>query len=382
LGSEEEETEVNEPRSRHSDAGIIKKGEKIVNHGLIQELFSGPIDIVGDIHGEIDALRDLLKHLGYDTGGVHPQDRRLVFIGDLTDRGPDSPAVVELVSGLVSRGLAQCVLGNHELNLLREARKEGNGWYFDDNQDHLKGKFLDSRPLEAKKRPGIRAFLSSLPIALERADLRLVHAAWHASSIDKIRSSPLSALELYDQHHGRALQLGEDTGLARRAKMEEESVGDRLNDPNTRVALLPGVAALDALYQDANSVRIVTSGLERVAEEVFFASGKWRMVDRFRWWDEYREATSVIVGHYWRWPTSVAREAYSRGEPDLFRDYAAHHWFGLKRNVFCVDFAVGARYKERVGRDRAKFECRLGAVRWPERELVFEDGKKMATTEG
>ena len=39
---------------------------------LIQALFDGPIDIVGDIHGEIDALRDLLGQLGYDAAGEHP----------------------------------------------------------------------------------------------------------------------------------------------------------------------------------------------------------------------------------------------------------------------------------------------------------------------
>ena len=342
---------------------------------LIRELSPGPIDIVGDIHGEMDALQDLLKYLGYDRGGVHPQGRHLVFIGDLTDRGPDSPAVIELVSGLVSRGLAQCVLGNHELNLLRKARKEGNGWYFDDNQDHRKRKFLDSKPVDAEKRSSIEVFLSSLPLALERADLRVVHAAWHAGSIDDIRSSTLSAIELYDVHHDRALRLGEDTGLAQRAKIEAHSIGDGLTDPDSVPPLLPGLAALDALYQDANPVRIVTSGLERVAERVFFASGKWRMVDRFPWWDEYRDATPVIIGHYWRWPTAAARDAYSRGEPDLFQKHAAHHWFGASGSVFCVDFAVGARYKERAGDPKTGFQCHLAAVRWPEQDLVFDDGR-------
>jgi hypothetical protein len=40
-----------------------------MSHGLIRQLFLGPIDIVGDIHGEIDALRHLLGHLGM-TGAV------------------------------------------------------------------------------------------------------------------------------------------------------------------------------------------------------------------------------------------------------------------------------------------------------------------------
>ena len=59
---------------------------------LIQSLPEGPLDIVGDIHGEFDALLALLSHLGYDLQGHHPQGRTLVFVGDFCDRGPDSPA--------------------------------------------------------------------------------------------------------------------------------------------------------------------------------------------------------------------------------------------------------------------------------------------------
>jgi hypothetical protein len=347
---------------------------------LIRPLFPGPIDIVGDIHGEIDALKDLLGHLGYEADGVHPLGRRLVFIGDLTDRGPDSPALINVVSGLVARGLAQCLLGNHELNLLREARKEGNGWYFKESHDRRKGKFLDSRPIAADRRADVTEFLSRLPLALERDDLRLVHAAWHSMSIAAIRLSTTSVLELYQKHHARAVGLGNDTGLSFRAKAEEGQWGEGLSNPDVSVSMLPAIAALDALYQDANPVRIVTSGLERIAETPFFASGKWRMVNRSRWWDEYHEDIPVIVGHYWRWPTGSSRDALSNGEPDLFDGLAPQQWFGARRNVFCVDFAVGARYKERAsGADR--FECRLGAVRWPERELVFDDGRKFELAE-
>ena len=66
-----------------------------------------------------------------------------------------------------------------------------------------------------------------------------------------------------------------------------------------------------------------------------------------------------------------------RGEPDLFGAYPPNAWFGAKKNVFCVDFAVGARYKERAGGGVPPFECRLGAVRWPEQELVMDDGTRM-----
>jgi hypothetical protein len=73
--------------------------------------------------------------LGYGAKGVHPAGRRLVFVGDLTDRGSDSPAVLQFVRTLMDRGLAQCLLGNHELNLLRQETKAGNGWFFDLDHD-------------------------------------------------------------------------------------------------------------------------------------------------------------------------------------------------------------------------------------------------------
>jgi hypothetical protein len=350
------------------------------SESLVRDLFPGPLDLIGDIHGEVGALRDLLGVLGYGRDGVHPEGRRLVFLGDLSDRGPDSPAVIELVSNLVARGLAQCLMGNHELNLLREARKEGNGWYFGDNHDRAKQKYLDSRSLDSAKRPAVDAFLRSLPIALEREDLRVVHAAWHPASIAAIRTSELSALELYEIHKVRAEQLGNDTGLKQQSDAEKASVGSALHDPNARVPLLPGQAAYDALIQDSNPISIVTSGLERVAQAPFFASEKWRMVNRYAWWNEYGDPVAVIVGHYWRWPSAAARAKLSKGDPDLFEGLALNAWFGANKNVFCVDFAVGARFRERAAGSSDRFECRLGAVRWPERELVVDDGVMMEMT--
>ncbi|MBU3739758.1 MAG: hypothetical protein FGM55_12490, partial [Rhodoferax sp.] len=73
---------------------------------LIQSLPASPLDIVGDIHGEYDALVALLHHLGYDRQGNHPQGRNLVFVGDFCDRGPNSPAVLTLAQSLVKSGRA------------------------------------------------------------------------------------------------------------------------------------------------------------------------------------------------------------------------------------------------------------------------------------
>ncbi|WJK41608.1 polynucleotide kinase-phosphatase [Solwaraspora sp. WMMA2056] len=92
---------------------------------------TGPFDIIGDVHGCRAELEALLTALGWtlerdDTGrpvgARHPQGRTAVFVGDLVDRGPDSPGVLRLVMGMVRAGTALCVPGNHEQKLLRKLR--------------------------------------------------------------------------------------------------------------------------------------------------------------------------------------------------------------------------------------------------------------------
>ncbi|MEV8072044.1 polynucleotide kinase-phosphatase [Streptomyces pseudogriseolus] len=74
---------------------------------------TGPFDIVGDVHGCASELEALLGKLGY-VDGVHPEGRTAVFVGDLVDRGPDSPGVLRRVMAMVKSGNALCVPGNHE----------------------------------------------------------------------------------------------------------------------------------------------------------------------------------------------------------------------------------------------------------------------------
>ncbi len=90
----------------------------------------GPFDIIGDIHGCASELRSLLTTLGWeiqDDGDIavsasHADGRRAVFVGDLVDRGPDTPGVLRLVMGMVEAGTALCVSGNHEAKLVRALR--------------------------------------------------------------------------------------------------------------------------------------------------------------------------------------------------------------------------------------------------------------------
>ncbi|GAA4584006.1 polynucleotide kinase-phosphatase [Planotetraspora phitsanulokensis] len=83
---------------------------------------TGPFDLIGDVHGCRSELETLLRTLGWTvtpTGAVHPEGRTAVFVGDLVDRGPDTPGVLRLVMGMVEAGTALCVSGNHEQKLVR-----------------------------------------------------------------------------------------------------------------------------------------------------------------------------------------------------------------------------------------------------------------------
>jgi protein phosphatase len=86
----------------------------------------GPFDIIGDVHGCHEELADLLGKLGYLPGadGVprHPAWRTAVFLGDLVDRGPGTPAVLRTVMAMTAAGTALCVPGNHESKLLAALR--------------------------------------------------------------------------------------------------------------------------------------------------------------------------------------------------------------------------------------------------------------------
>jgi protein phosphatase len=97
---------------------------------------TGPFDIIGDVHGCADELQQLLTALGYEvawtdegearTVSVHaPHGRKVVFVGDLVDRGPKVPDALRVAMSMVTAGTAYVVQGNHERKLGRwlEGRK-------------------------------------------------------------------------------------------------------------------------------------------------------------------------------------------------------------------------------------------------------------------
>jgi protein phosphatase len=80
------------------------------------------IDIIGDIHGCFNEFEALTEKLGYDWSSgipVHPQNRKLSFVGDLTDRGPSSLKIIDVVFRLIKEKKAFYSPGNHCNKLYR-----------------------------------------------------------------------------------------------------------------------------------------------------------------------------------------------------------------------------------------------------------------------
>ncbi len=154
------------------------------------------LDLIGDVHGEYGQLVRLLEKLGYrhvrDTeaagpGIWHHPERTAVFVGDLIDRGPDSPGVVRLVRGMVERGHALAILGNHEINAIARVTTDDAGNWLRARTPEKIGPHqttLDqfARRPEEEWHAAI-AWFKTLPLHLDFGGLRVVHASWHASSV-------------------------------------------------------------------------------------------------------------------------------------------------------------------------------------------------------
>lgn len=93
-----------------------RQGEEFTGFVVDRSIETGPFDLIGDIHGCAAELRLLLEKLGYnEADGLysHPAGRKVIFLGDLVNRGPSSVEVVRLAARMVENGTALNVRGNH-----------------------------------------------------------------------------------------------------------------------------------------------------------------------------------------------------------------------------------------------------------------------------
>ncbi|MDY3560888.1 polynucleotide kinase-phosphatase [Gemmata sp. JC673] len=177
----------------------------------------GPFDMIGDVHGCLSELLALLRALGYtltqETAAdgaafwrvTPPEGRRLVFVGDLCDRGPDTPGVYRLVIDAVERGVAFCVLGNHEDKLLR--------WFNTPDKVKLTHGLAQSVEQFEKELPEqrarVREFIARLPshLVLDGGRLVVAHAGLTADMHGRV-SGKVRAFAIYGDTTGESDEFG------------------------------------------------------------------------------------------------------------------------------------------------------------------------------
>ncbi|ERJ12080.1 metallophosphoesterase [Haloplasma contractile] len=162
----------------------------------------GPFDIIGDVHGCYDELEHLLTKLGYTIKRdikskygfdvIAPKNRKVIFVGDLTDRGPNVVDCFKLAMTMIDEKQAFCVMGNHEAKLLKKLNgrnvKLKHGLEITMEQ-------LEHETEEFKEQ--LRNFVDQLAIHLEfdNGNLVVAHAGlperYHGKKSGKIRSFAL-----------------------------------------------------------------------------------------------------------------------------------------------------------------------------------------------
>jgi len=278
-------------------------------------------DLIGDIHGHADELTRLLELLGYDQRQghyTHPS-RKVVFVGDFIDRGPQIREVLQVVRPMIASGSALAVMGNHEFNAIayhtRDPEDENN-FLRPHTAKNVAQHCETLRQIPSEELYEHIEWFRTLPLWLELDGLRVVHACWdkqHVSTID-------SAL----RKHG-----GVTTGFLANALAKETS-----------------------LYK---AVDAVLKGKElRLPDGVVFydKDGHERHDLRVRWFDDptgktYREYALATDEGFPSMPIpdEAINEAkpYGGDEPPVF---FGHYWLRAAKpvvqapNVACLDYSV------------------------------------------
>ena len=179
-------------------------------------------DIIGDIHGYATELKALLTKMDYqEVDGVwqHPE-RKVIFLGDFVDRGPEQVETVNIARSMVENGHARAVMGNHEFNAVCWATEDpdhefdADCWDTEDPEHELNAvagdtpnpenqkeylrlhtdknhrqhkEFLEQVVEGSELHKNFVEWFKTLPIFLDLPELRVVHACWSPEHLEQAR---------------------------------------------------------------------------------------------------------------------------------------------------------------------------------------------------
>lgn len=167
---------------------ILEIGTPIVMTDMIHDLpeLIDPV-IIGDVHGCLQELVDLLQLMEQKLGGSRELSvndlasfsRPLLFVGDIVDRGDQSLETLDVVIELCRSGRARVVMGNHDFKFLRWLR--GEKITVAHGLEETIGEFqMKSTAEQSRLRQKYIEFYESVPYAIRFDGGKgvVVHAAW------------------------------------------------------------------------------------------------------------------------------------------------------------------------------------------------------------
>ena len=181
---------------------------------------------VGDIQGCAPSLKALVKKL--------PKHSKMIFLGDLVNRGPDSLGTLRQLKKLQESGRAECILGNHDLHLLAI------------DAGIRKTKSLDTVEsiLKAPDRKELINWVRKRPMALSNGKVLAVHAG---------------VLPQWDLQ--QTIEYAQEVEKALRSKSYKEFLGNMYgNTPNKWSRSLKGYERLRVITNALTRMRFCTPG--------------------------------------------------------------------------------------------------------------------------
>lgn len=282
------------------------------------------IDLIGDVHGHAGELEALLLKMGYvpKNGTYSHPERKVLFVGDYIDRGPQIRETLEIVKGMVDSGNAIALMGNHEYNAICFHFQETEGGHL--RKHSIKNiiqhweTLLQFQNRQAEYEMYIDWF-KTLPLYYESETFRAVHACWDQQNINYLRGM-LKNDRLTDDLIYESVRKGtplneviEETLKGREMKMPEGlSFKDKDGNERSEVRVRWWEDPAEMTYHSLSVLPLDVLPKEPVAMDDSRPSAYYR-----------RDEKPVFFGHYWL-----------RGEPMLY-----------KGNVCCLDYSVAKKGK-------------------------------------
>ena len=274
-------------------------------------------DIIGDIHGHCDALEELLHRMGYQHNGTsyqHPT-RKVIFVGDLIDRGPKIRETLQIAKAMFDNGQALVILGNHEYNAVCYCSDDDEGKPLREHSEKNVAQFKATDQAFAEFPEERNAYLDwfkQLPLYLDMGDFRVAHACWSQRHIDVL---------------------------------EGKTLGDRNFLLSSSIKQTPEYWAIETVLKGAEFT--LPDGISYADKE-----GTVRTKTRAKWWISM-EGTTYRSGSFPEQPKlpddPVAASAiddywdiYPATEPPMF---CGHYWLPPETpephgNIICLDYSV------------------------------------------